>query len=374
MLYRIPSTPLHAPLLGCIAGIIAASTPITLYTCLGITIILGLAAATFSYYEGSLKKSLCIVALFTGSGFGVTYYRLQPKKFPEAFVNYRYTVLNWEKVQGAQWPFKITLQTCPKSWWELPLTFLIYTQKRGYITVGDVVRIPRLEIKEPKNHYFSQYLNKEGFDGSAFVFSLKTYTKEKPAFNPLRWVHNVKHYCVRKAGEVLTPETYALFLSVFLGNKDEQKETLNDMRPLFMNWGISHQLARSGLHLIFFIPLLMLLISMLPLPFFIREILALLIIGMYGLFSWTSISFLRACCCFFMLRIGMLFSFFMSPLHILMLTALLVLLNNPLQLFFLDFQLSFFLTLTLLWMNHVNQLRTLNDRKTLAPKKRIFLE
>ncbi len=374
MFYHIPATPLYGPILGYIAGIITVYTPITLYSTLGTLLTFSLAATIPGYQQPSLKRNFFTALLFFIAGIGITTYKLKPATLPEAFINYRYIVVNYEKVQGSNWPFKITIQTCPRSWWESPLTFLVYTKKKGFLTVGDTVKIPQLIIQQPKDPHFSLYLTKEGFDGTAFAYSLKAYTKEKPLFNILYFIHSIKHYCIEQASEILKPDTYALFLSVFLGNKDEQKQTLDNLRPLFLNWGLSHQLARSGLHLIFFIPFLILLISMLPLPFFLKEILTISIVGIYGLFSWTSISFLRACCCFFILRASILFSFFMPPLHILLLTTLLVLLHNPLQLFFLDFQLSFFLSFALLWMSHVNQLKTLNDRKTLAQKKRISLE
>lgn len=374
MFYCIPPSPLYTPLLAFIAGILSAFVPLTLYSSAAIAGIVMMAISIHYHYKQELKKSLYGVLFFAGAGYAITTYNTTPAQLPPTLTHYRYTVLNEEHIQANQWPFKITVQTCPRSWWERPLTFLIYTQKKGSLTIGDHIKIPYLSVQQPTDPHFALYLAKEGFDGTAFIFSLKTFTKERPRFSLLRSIYSVKKYCIELSGKVLDKNAYALFLSVFLGNKDEQKQTLETIRPHFLNWGISHQLARSGLHLIFFIPFSVFLMSLLPLPFFIKEFIMIIIVGAYALFSWTSISFLRACCCFFILRATTLFSFFMPPLHILMLTALLVLIHNPLQLFFLDFQLSFFLSLALLWMSHVNQQRTLNDRKTLAHQKRISLE
>lgn len=368
MFYHFPPTTLYAPLLGLIAGIITGHQPWTLYVGIAVLFLL-FSGLVLSQKNLSLSKTITTLVLFFCGGAAITLYKNRPLKLPPNFVYYNYTVLHIEKVQSNDWPYKTTLQTVPKTWWEQSFTFLIYSRYKPFLYIGDRVKIPRLTIQEPRDPHFALYLKKEGIDGTAFIFSLKTYLQETPRFSPLRWINSIKQHCITSTKMVLSPDAYALFLSVFLGNKDEQKQNLEMLRPLFLNWGLSHQLARSGLHLLFFIPLLILLVSMLPLPFIIKELLLILVVGIYALFSWTSISFLRACSCFFILRTTMLFSFFMPPLHILLLTALLILIYNPLQLFFLDFQLSFFLSLSLLWINHIHHVRRMNDKKFLIQKK-----
>ncbi len=368
MFYNFPKTPLYAPLLGLIAGILIGYLPLTVpvggaaVCLLALSLILGQNHLSF-------KKTARLLMLFFCAGAAITIYKNRPLEFPPSFNWYTYTVINMEKAQSDDWPYKITLQTVPKKWWEPSYVFLLYCRYKPFFKVGDVIKIPELQIKPPGDPYFSLYFKKEGIDATAFLFCLKAYTRETPRFSFVRWVHKMKQYCITSTKNVLSPETYALFLSVFLGNKDEQKQSLEHIRPLFLNWGLAHQLARAGLHLLFLIPLLVLLVSILPLPFFIKELLMISTVGIYALLSWTSIPFLRACCCFLILRTTMLFSFFMPSVHILLLTALLVLAHNPLQLFCLDFQLSFFLSLSLLWINHIHHARSMNDKKTLIYKK-----
>jgi hypothetical protein len=54
----------------------------------------------------------------------------------------------------------------------------------------------------------------------------------------------------------MNTNTFALFSSLFLGNRTAIKQDLEEQKPLFKVWGISHFLARSGLHLLIFIMLL----------------------------------------------------------------------------------------------------------------------
>ncbi len=367
MLYALPPTPLYTPLFGMIAGIIVSYLPYTIYTGLAsLAVLIGgltLSSPTF------LRHQLLILSAFFITGIALTTYKLTPARIQPFYKNHYYTVLSIETAQNKDWPFKVRLQTIPKQWWQVPLTFMIYTHHNPRLVVGDRIKIPYLSIQKPKDKHFDLYLKKEGLDGTTFIFSLKSYTKETPRFSPLRFIHSIKQHCLTATKAVLSPPTYALFLSVFLGNKDAQKEQLEDLRPLFLLWGLSHQLARSGLHLLFLLPLLILILSFLPAPFWVKEFLIITLVGLYALLSWTSISFLRACCCFFILKLANIYNHFMPPLHILLLTALLVLFFNPLQLFFLDFQLSFFLSMALLWINHVHHARSMNDAKNLNNKK-----
>ena len=65
---------------------------------------------------------------------------------------------------------------------------------------------------------------------------------------------------------------------------------------------------------------------------------------LYFILSWPSISFIRAFLIFLFTKYCNLHRHPTHFMHILLLTCCIVLLINPLQLFFLDFQLSFFLT------------------------------
>ena len=90
-----------------------------------------------------------------------------------------------------------------------------------------------------------------------------------------------------------------------------------------------------------------------PLHFFLKQLILLLLVLLYHLFTFPSISFLRALITYILYKICVFQNLSYNPLHILSLTTFGVLLVNPFQLFFLDFQLSFGLTFALAWFNEV---------------------
>ena len=146
-----------------------------------------------------------------------------------------------------------------------------------------------------------------------------------------------------------------LFSTIFLGAHTRDKNTFDDIREDFITWGIAHYLARSGLHLIVIIVMLMFFLKKIPLNFSVKQIIILFFVICYSLFSWTSISYLRA---FLMLILHMICracSVEYQPFHIMMITTLCVVLDNPFQLFFLDFQLSFLLTGALAWHSFLQE-------------------
>src|SRR3990167_3930800 len=126
---------------------------------------------------------------------------------------------------------------------------------------------------------------------------------------------------------------------------------------LFQQWGLSHVLARSGLHLVIFVFIWRWLLNFLPLSFYRKNLLLLFISLVYALCSWPSVSFIRA-------WYALIFYFFCAlflrrpshTLHIISLVYCIILFLNPLQLFFLDFQLSFLLTYALTWMGELSLL------------------
>ncbi len=91
------------------------------------------------------------------------------------------------------------------------------------------------------------------------------------------------------------------------------------------------------------------LLSFIRIPWIIVQILLFLLLGIYYLLSWPSVSFIRACIAWLCYQGFSLTGKSTRALHIISLTTLIVLLINPYQLFFLDFQLSFGLTCVLAW-------------------------
>lgn len=148
-----------------------------------------------------------------------------------------------------------------------------------------------------------------------------------------------------KIQSLLSPEAYQLFTTIFLG---ASPKTMFSQRVAYMSWGISHYLARSGLHLVLLAGIIYWCMMILPLSLYIKRGITACFILIYSLLSTPSISFVRAC-----IMLGCHISCFFihipaHTMHILSLTTLAILAYNPVYLFCLDFQLSFFLTYALI--------------------------
>ena len=140
-------------------------------------------------------------------------------------------------------------------------------------------------------------------------------------------------------------ETFQLFSSIFFGRKLATNDTKN--RETFAKWGLSHYLARSGLHIAIFTMMWFFLIFLLPISTTFRYLTLLTITLTYAAFSWGSISFFRALWLFIFFIIGRVFFKETSLPHLLSVVFLMITLTNPSQLFAVDFQLSFALTFAL---------------------------
>jgi competence protein ComEC len=136
----------------------------------------------------------------------------------------------------------------------------------------------------------------------------------------------------------LSRQAQSLIKSIFLG----QGEFLpSKTRDLFERWGISHFLARSGIHLIVFAAVLLWLLQYCLVPVrFSRAASAFVVILYYGISS-PSISFLRAFSMNMLLAVAIFFGESAQLLHLFSLITLAALYTNPFWAYGLDFQLSF---------------------------------
>ena len=238
-------------------------------------------------------------------------------------------------------------------WLPLAKTVQIYTNKYAHFAVGDLVQINDIFIKATKNNDYEQYLCKENIDASLFLSSIDYAVMQRPSYSFQRTLAQTKKRILNTSKKSLSPETFALFSSIFLGNKNAAKKEMQTTKDLYKIWGISHYLARSGLHMVIVVIIWDMILNLAPLSFLLKQILMLMLGFMYCLCSWSSISFLRAFVMFFLYKICVISKLPINTLQLLSIVTFLVLLFNPMQLFFLDFQLSFGLTYALAWFTHI---------------------
>ena len=219
----------------------------------------------------------------------------------------------------------------------------------AHLQAGDLVACPTLFLRACSNENYKRYLIKEHILGH--VTSNRPFkVLKRPSYSLNRWLTNKRNSILEHTSSAVSPRTFTLFASIFFGKKELSSEHMEPIKDQFKIWGILHYLARSGLHVLLFVILWSWLLSWVPIPFNAKQIVMALLIMGYHILSWPSISFIRSILLFLMYKLCLLRDLQINTLHLLSLVCITILLINPFQLFFLDFQLSFGLTFALAWL------------------------
>jgi len=273
-----------------------------------------------------------------------------------------------QKIKSKLYTSVIQLQTSQK---KTPLTpngspfkkrLQIFLKKMPNIKVDDTIKIKNIRIKKPNNQDFNLYLMKEGISTTLFKQSLDYTLIKRPPYSLTRWIHDKKTAIHSKFKKRLSPLSFSLFSSIFLGNRNNNKKLSNTLKVKFTFWGILHFLARSGLHLILFLLICEFILKSIPVCFAIKQIIALLIACIYLLLSWPSVSFLRAFSAFVLFKVCPFLNTKPDPVYTVALVCFSMTLYNPLQIFFLNFQLSFGLTFALALLYRIKTKTKQRDR------------
>ena len=236
-------------------------------------------------------------------------------------------------------------------------TILWYTQKKHAITIADKIKFSGIKINYPKQESMRNYFFKQNIAGTIISNTYKFVNR--PTFSFFRWLFEYRLHILNNLKQKLSKKAFLFISLLFFGNKEGNKKQLLPLQQDCKRWGISHYLARSGLHLIIFIILWEFLLKLLPLSFNAKNIIMCLITLIYVLFSWTSVSFARSFAGFMFYKMSTLFYQQVHPIHLITIITFCALIINPLYLFFLDFQLSFGITFLLTWANYITMQRTL---------------
>lgn len=305
-------------------------------------------------HSSLIKNKYFNIVLFFLTCFSIGGFRLYEQKTNHTNVTQKLytvkTILGYvtaiDYLPHARMPYRTTLQT-NKTYVQ------IYCIKKPAFHVGDTVHFNNITFKPSKNNSFNEFLMKEGIAASTFCTQLNYKIMKRPAWSLRRFIFNQRARLNQKLRSKLSKKTYTLFVSLFLGNRSVCKKESDNTAQQCKQWGLSHYLARSGLHLIIFILIWQLIMRLIPLSFFIKQLIILFLGITYISLSWTSISFIRAFMTFMLYKTCMLLQVSSHFLYLLTLVCFLILIYNPIQLFFLDFQLSFALTFALAWFSHI---------------------
>jgi competence protein ComEC len=237
---------------------------------------------------------------------------------------------------------------------------LCYTRFPIPITIADTIELSNIVINTKQttnlsgNPSYSDYLVKEGVLATIFMSHATNYSLiKRPEHSRSRWFWNKRNTIYHELKKKLSPLTFSYFALIFLGNK--QQNSIDQLRKNFNYWGLAHYLARSGLHIVLFIFIWQFFLGLFPIHIRFKRIALILICLVYNFLSWSSVPFARAYYVFLSVEAGRTMHCQTNFLHLLTLCCLSILLFNPMQLFFLDFQLTFALTFTLVLFSHLTQ-------------------
>lgn len=230
-------------------------------------------------------------------------------------------------------------------------TIALHTKQSYQHLVGSHVKIHNIVLK-PSSVSFSLFCIRNKLLGSAHKPLLHYEILNIPTYSFTRFICSYKQRMLHFFKEHIHHKTFALFSTLFLGNNDLIKKNVQSYQNTFQNWGIVHYLARSGLHLVIVTMLFEYMLYCIPWSFTVGRIVILLCGLLYWILTWTSLSFSRAFILFILSHTARVFRRPHHFLHMLLLTGFIFLIFNPVTLFFIDFQLTFGITLALGLFNY----------------------
>lgn len=229
-----------------------------------------------------------------------------------------------------------------------PITgvIVVYSNRDCDVQVGDEIITSMLRCGREPSQEKLLFALKNNVIMTLFDATATVRCTHRPVVSLQRIASSLKNRIVASIKTKMSADLFALFSSIFLGKAGILQS--NSCKDSFSKWGLAHFLARSGLHLVIFLWLWQALFNYVPIHMCYKKPLLITIVVLYWLLSWSSISFLRALVSWI---IGA-FSWWLmrptSPIAIFTATCFIITLINPFVIFFLDFQLSFCLTLALL--------------------------
>lgn len=247
--------------------------------------------------------------------------------------------------RGAQGA-RVTLHITHVDYQPLTATIRCFLYRTPRFSVGQTICVYRLQTTAPKER--SRGLNasliRDGIAGVVFApfishricrpWSMKTTT--------LSWRVTQRSMMYRALQKVLPEDVFVFLGALFFGNKNHASYAT--VRRSFAAWGLSHYLARSGLHIALIIMFLSFFFSLIACPYWLSFLCISVFLWGYWLLSWSSISFVRALVLWLLYASGIALHRRPNSLYLLSLVTLGTLLYEPYNGFCIDFQLSFFLT------------------------------
>jgi hypothetical protein len=357
--HHIEASPLFVITLSFIIGIICHTLLIPLFIIFAL-----LMCCIPLFQQHALFKQLVLCSFFICTGAWLHHKELRDYDNFYEFVHNKKTtvigtVINKSEVvqqykKATALTFAIDTVATEKYAQKIHKTMLFYTKSNTNIAVGDTVTFYNICCKKPSNTSFQHYQMKEQIVATIFDDTPQYTINDHPTWSLRYWIWSQKKRLLDNVATKLSPDGFRFFSSLFLGNRACIKAELEETNEQFKIWGISHFLARSGLHLALFIFIWQAIFCIIPLPLIIKQLIIALLSCIYFILTWTSAPFTRSFALFILNKLCLFTKTPFHLLHYLTLVCFCFLLYCPLYLFFLDFQLSFALTFALAWFNQLS--------------------
>lgn len=253
----------------------------------------------------------------------------------------------WHRcAHGAQVTLRVThIDSQP-----LAATIRCFLYRPPRFTVGQTICIYRLQANAQKEQaaHLTAYNIRDNIAGTVFAPFLSHRILCPWSIQTLLfgWRTQQRNAVFQSLRSQLSSDVLTFVGALFFGNKNHPDYAT--VRRSFTAWGLSHYLARSGLHIALIIMFLSFFCCSLACPYWLSFALISLFLWWYWLLSWSSISFIRALALWLLYAGGIALHRRPHSFYLLSLTTLGTLLFEPYNGFCIDFQLSFFLTAVLI--------------------------
>lgn len=219
----------------------------------------------------------------------------------------------------------------------------LFVSEKPTFENGASITIENLLLLPTANKSYQLYLLKESIHATSYCTHLSYAVINHEKSLSVRIKEKISAI-ERRVSCNISEQTATLFSSLFLGSKKYTAAGNAHIKNYFNTWGINHFLARSGLHVSLVLFFVLFICRGLQLSFLFSHLATLLFLLSYLLFSYSSVSFMRAIITAFLALWCFSFRAPVSVIHVLLLSLLITITYNPFFLLFLDFQLTFLLT------------------------------
>lgn len=215
----------------------------------------------------------------------------------------------------------------------------------GRSIVVFVRSFPRCQVADEITTYVSvgtlkDELPRYGAVATFFMQRLPIVSYTKPLFSWKRQISILRYQLMRSMQQKLSKPVAYLVAILFTGACSASSSTMTEVRSYCSRWGVSHYLARSGLHVALLCCMWYYLLTLCGCPLVWRYACMLAALAVFALLTYPSVSFWRAGIFLAVRQASLLAGYHMTSRTAIVVTVIILLCVSPAALFAADFQLT----------------------------------